>query len=288
MKRAITLLQELEQIHTVEGLTEVFESIASIKIAKLRNRVVASKDFFAELWQTYSGLRVDPKEQLTRHGRAKNGRDVFVAVTAQGKLSGEIGNKVVDELLEALKGPAKRDIDIIVLGTQGAVRLQQLGAVPTQVFKLPEGDEHTSVTEIIETLERYEQISVFYQTYESLRVQRVARIELISAVRELGDEVIGDEDKEPVEILSSHDFIFEPSISEIADFLESLMMGVALGQVLIESKLAQYASRFNAMNAAKRRAREIGGDYDRQYHRAKRAEGDERLKETLKVIAGQQ
>lgn len=285
MRRAVTILQELGQIHTVESLTEVFESIASVKIAKLRGRVVASKDFFAELWQTYSSLRVDPKEQLNRSGTKKNGRNVLVAVTSEGKLSGDIANKVIDELRSAYTSP--QNTDIVVLGLHGANRLQQLGGItPKYVFHMPETDEQMSVTEIIEAIEPYEQISVFYQTYESIRVQRVARIELVSAVRELGDEVAGDAEGE-TEIVSSHEFIFEPGIAEIADYLESLMMGVALNQVLIESKLAQYASRFNAMNSAKHRAHEIGSDYDRMYHRAKRAEGDERLKETMKVIMAQ-
>ena len=66
MKRAIVIQQDLTQIHTVEDLTTVFESIASVKIAKIRNRVVASKEFFAELWQTYRSLRVDQKEQQSR------------------------------------------------------------------------------------------------------------------------------------------------------------------------------------------------------------------------------
>jgi hypothetical protein len=38
------------------------------------------------------------------------------------------------------------------------------------------------------------------------------------------------------------------------------------------------------MNAAKRRAKEIGSDYDSMYHRAKRFEGDERLKEIMTVV----
>lgn len=284
MRRAITILQEMGQIHTVEGLTEVFESIASIKIARLRGRVVASKEFFAELWQTYSSLRVDPKEQLTRAGLQKNGRNVFVAVTSEGKLSGDIDSKVIEALLEAYKTVKPEVTDIMVLGSHGAARLQQQGILPVQVFHMLESDEQMSVTEIIESVAPYDQISVFYETYESIRVQRVSRIELVSAVRELSGEV----EKEDVEIVSSHDYVFEPNVGEIADFLESLMMGVALSQVLLESKLAQYASRFNAMNSAKHRAKEIGSDYDRVYHRAKRAESDERLKETMNVIMGQQ
>jgi F-type H+-transporting ATPase subunit gamma len=282
MKRAITIRDDLEQIKTVEGLTGIFESIASIKIAKLRNRVIASKEFFDELWQTYRGLRVDPKEQLKRSNKSKSDRSVLVAITSEGKLSGGVDEQVIGEVATAY-GAAKNPelVDVIVLGSHGATQLEQHGMVVSQTFHLPAGDEQFSVSEIIEALQEYKQISVFYETYESIRLQRVKRIELVNAVRKLGDEV-ADEDE--VEIVSSQDYIFEPGANEIADYLESLMLGVALTQLIMESKLAQYAARFNAMNAAKRRAKEIGGEYDNMYHRAKRFEGDERLKEIMTVV----
>lgn len=282
MRRAIAIQEDLDQIHVVEDLTGVFESVASIKIARIRNRVVASKEFFAELWQTYSSLRVDPREQLLRKSRKTNGRNVLVAVTTEGKLSGEIGNKVIDDVVAAQH--EAKDLDIIVLGSHGATQLREKGVKIKHVFKLPENDVQFSVVDIIGTLHEYKQISVFYQMYESLRIQRVGRIELVSAVHELSDEV---DDKDAVEIVSSHEYIFEPGAAEIATYLESLMMGVALTQVLMESKLAQYASRFNAMNAAKHRAHDLGTDYALMFHRAKRAEGDERLKEIMKVVNAQ-
>lgn len=289
MRRAIAIQQDLDQIHVVEDLTGVFESVASIKIARIRNRVIASKEFFAELWQTYRGLRIDPREHLLRKSRNTNGRNVLVAVTTEGKLSGEIGNKVIDDVVAAYG--KNNELDIIVLGSHGATQLREKGIKIAKTFPLPKNDVQFSVADVISTLQDYKQISVFYQMYESLRVQRVGRIELISAVHELSDEVDdGDEadNGNEVEIVSSHEYIFEPGAAEIANYLESLMMGVALTQVLMESKLAQFASRFNAMNAAKHRAHDLGAEYSLLFHRAKRAEGDERLKEIMKVVHAQQ
>lgn len=284
MRRAIAIQEDLDQIHTVEDLTGVFESVASIKIARIRNRVVASKEFFAELWDTYRGLRVDPREHLLRKSRKTNGRNVLVAVTTEGKLSGEIGNKVIEDVVTAY-GKTK-GLDVVVLGSHGADQLHEKGIEIKQTFALPKSDVQFSVAEMIAMLGEYDQISVFYQTYESLRVQRVGRIELVSAVHQLSDEVEDDKGKK-IEIVSSHEYIFEPGAAEIANYLESLMMGVALSQVLMESKLAQLASRFNAMNAAKHRAHELGTEYSLLFHRAKRAEGDERLKEIMKIAKGQ-
>lgn len=280
MRRAIAIQAELTQIHTVEDLTEVFESIASMHIAKIRNRVVASKDFFGELWNTYRGLRRDPKDQLKR-SHAKSGRNVFVAVTTEGKLSGQVDEEIITTLLAARKDPKKTDI--LIIGTHGAKQLEAMGIALAGSFSLPASDISFDVTNMIQVLNSYDQISVFYQTYESLRLQKVARIELISAVRALGEDV-GDEG----ETVSSKDYIFEPNFNEIADYMESVMMGVALIQIIMESKLSQYASRFNAMNAAKKRAGELTNDYRLQYYRAKRSESDERLKEILKVAKAKQ
>lgn len=285
MKRAIVLQQDLSQIGTVEGLTSVFEGIASIKIARIRNRVIASKEFFAELWQTYRSLRIDPKEQQSRRARASNGRSALLAVTTEGRLSGEVGGKVIDEVISTYK--QMEDVDIIVLGSHGHSQLTQRTIPVAQMYHLPDGEGQFDTAEVVALLEQYEHVSVFYQTYESLRVQRVAKIELASALSRLGDAVDDGAD-ERAEIVSSHEFIFEPNIEEIADYLESLMVGVTISQVLMETKLAQYAGRFNAMNAAKHRAKEMKTEYDRLYHRAKRAEGDERLKEIINIVKGQQ
>lgn len=277
MRRAIAIQQELTRIRTVEDLTEVFESIASLHIAKIRNRVVASKAFFAELWPVYRSLRVDPKERLARTKRPKKGRSVLVAVTAEGRLGGEMTEGIINELVATYKTPAKTDI--IAIGSLGTHLLHQHGITPTATFALPTSDISFDVGDIIGMLDDYDQIKVFYQTYESLRKQKVAHIDLVSAVRDLGEDV-GEEG----ETVSSRDYIFEPSINEIADYMESVMMGVALTQIIMESKLAGYASRFNTMSRAKRRAKELVTDFGLQYHRARRAETDERLKEVTKVL----
>lgn len=277
MRRAIGIQQEVGQIHMVEDLTEVFEGIASMRIAKIRDRVVTSKDFFTQLWQIYSSLRIDPNARMRRDHHA-DARSAFVAVTSEGKLSGSIDEQIVAAMLAARQNPEQTDL--ITVGTHGLTQLRQQGLPVTRAFHMPPQDDAFNVTNVIEALAQYKQISVFYQTYESLRVQKVARIELLSAVRALGDDV----DDTGAEVVSSEDYIFEPDLNEIADYMESVMMGVALIQVVMESKLAQYAGRFNAMSAAKHRANELMGDLQRQFYRAKRAEGDERLKEIMKVV----
>jgi F0F1-type ATP synthase gamma subunit len=59
------------------------------------------------------------------------------------------------------------------------------------------------------------------------------------------------------------------------------MVQISLSQAILESKLAQYASRFRSMSSAKEKAIETKKDLHLQYNRAKRSVADERLKEMI-------
>lgn len=278
MQRAINIQQNLQQIQTVSGLTEVFEGIASMHIARIRDYVVRNKQFFDELWHTYEELRVDPKDQLKRRKQARSARDILVVITGNGKLSGENDAKIVANMKQAYEKP--ETTDIMAIGAQGAAELRRLNLPPTHMFELPPKDVEFNIAPMSEVLNQYRHITVFYQTYESLRVQKVARIELVSAVRELGDAV----QTETGEVMSTHDFIFEPNIDKIAEYMESTMLGIALTQLIMDAKLSQYAARYNAMTRAKKRASDMVHDERKLYFRAKRGESDERLKEMTNVV----
>jgi F0F1-type ATP synthase gamma subunit len=67
----------------------------------------------------------------------------------------------------------------------------------------------------------------------------------------------------------------------VVDHLERSMLQIAVSQLILDSKLAQYASRFRAMSASHQRADEAKADLHLMYNRAKRAMKDERLKEIV-------
>ena len=63
------------------------------------------------------------------------------------------------------------------------------------------------------------------------------------------------------------------------DHLERSMLNIALSQTILDSKLAQYASRFKAMSAAHQKSTELTRDLTINLNRAIRTVKDERLKE---------
>jgi F0F1-type ATP synthase gamma subunit len=59
------------------------------------------------------------------------------------------------------------------------------------------------------------------------------------------------------------------------------MMQIAVSQLILNSKLAQYASRFRAMTGSHQRADESRADLHMEFNRARRAIKDARLKEII-------
>lgn len=275
MKRPAEIEKEVMAMATLVELTSVFEGIASMRIAQIKNQVLQATQFFNELWHIYSQLHVSA---IFGYGRNNTEVDVidkelFIIITAEGGFSGDIDQKLIQLMLQSYD---KEKNDIIVIGHHGAIQLAQRGIAYEKYFKLPTKDQNINVSPIIREVQRYRTTTVYYQEYVSLMVQDVKRIELSSAVTSKGKQADkGDE------IITEANYIFEPSTYDVVDHLERSMLQIAMSQLILNSKLAQYASRFRAMSASHQRADEAKGDLRLAYNRAKRGIKDERLKEII-------
>jgi len=274
MKRPLEIALREADMTTIGSLTSVFESLASMKIAKVKNQVLESQRFFADLWSIYSQIRVD---SLFRFGReadiAEIDKELFIIITSEGGFSGDIDQKLVSWMMKQYD-PEKQDI--IVVGHHGAIQLAQNGVAFKKYFKLPFKDQEINVAPLIKYVKQYRTTTVFYQTYVSLMVQDIKKIELNKAVQAAGKKVINNED-----VIDEHTYIFEPSNFAVVAHLESSMVQINLSQAILESKLAQYASRFRSMSVANDKATEAKKDLHLQFNRARRSVADERLKEMI-------
>ncbi len=275
MQKASAILVQLEEIMTIEDLTDVFESLSSTQIAKVKGKVELSTKVFERLWKIYSALRLDPKSRITYTKTVAEGLkpNVFIIITAEGGLSGDIDNRLMSAVMKDYDAATT---DIVVVGEHGAQQLEQRGVKFVNYFAVPESENYVDVKPILAAIAPYSNMTVYYEAYLSLGTQEIRKIDLINSVREMSEDVSPDE-----EIISQYDTVFEPSLEEIIDQLEVTMIGLALSQVIIMSSLAQYASRFNAMVLAKRRALELMTGYRLDFYRAKRGESDKRLREML-------
>ena len=122
-RRPNEIAREEANMATLVELTSVFEGIASMRIAQIKNQVLQSTKFFDELWAIYSQLRVDSLFSFGRDDQ-KNAqvidKELYVIITAEGGFSGEIDQKLIQMMLKTYE---KEKNDIIVIGHHVAVQL---------------------------------------------------------------------------------------------------------------------------------------------------------------------
>ena len=194
MKRALTIQKDYHQIGTIKDLSSVFEAIASIHIAKIKDEVMSSTAFFEELWQVYSHLHAS-RDEIGGLSIQRKPRRALLAITSEGGLIGDIDLRIINTML-------KEDLtntDIYVMGSHGAGLLAQRNIKPAKVFHLPASDKDINIRPVAELFGEYQKGTVYYQTYTSLTRQDVAHIDLFSAVQAMGqNSAAGEEEIEHV------------------------------------------------------------------------------------------
>src|SRR6266404_5386704 len=174
MRRASLIQKETSQIATVRDLTSVFESLASMQVAKIKDKVKMSEDFFNLLWQRYSSIRLDSDSRITNRAKQLD-RNVFVIVSAEASLSGDIDDRLIEAML---KDYDQNATDIVVLGSHGANQLKERRIPYIRFFKVPESDTYIDVSPVIDAISPYAKIKVYYEEYVSLGVQEIKTIDL--------------------------------------------------------------------------------------------------------------
>ncbi|HSX05983.1 MAG TPA: F0F1 ATP synthase subunit gamma, partial [Candidatus Saccharimonadales bacterium] len=285
MRRPLEIKGEEASMRTIVSLTSAFESLSSMQITKTKGKVLISNQFFNEVWNIYKQIRMDV---MFNFGRAVDekpiDKELLILITAQGGLSGDIDQRLIKKFKQYYNEDKH---DIIVIGHHGAGQLEQARIQFKQYFDMPKKD-YINVDPIMKEIKRYDKARIFYQDYISLTQQDIKDLDLSEVVSRMGK--IADLDTVDDEKITEKTYIFEPNAYTVAMHLETSILRLTLTQFIYDSRLAQLASRFKAMTAAKERSIETANNLHTQYSRAKRAMVDVRLKESLaglkKIRAG--
>lgn len=286
MRRPLEIKAEEKSVRSVVSLTSALESLSSMQIAKTKNKVLISNQFFDEVWNIYKQIRVDV---LFNFGRAPEetpiDKELLILITAKGGLSGDIDQRLIRKVVEHYDETKN---DVLVIGHHGALKLKQAHIDSTYYFDLPEKD-YINVDPLMDIIRKYAKSRIYYQNYISLSQQEIKDVDLSEVVSSKGrvadlDAINADE------VVSEKTYIFEPSSYQVAAYLENSILRLTISQFIYDSRLAQVASRFKAMSAAKERSIDNANTLHTEYNRSKRNQVDTRLKESLaglkKIRAG--
>lgn len=285
MRRPLEIKAEEASVRSVVSLTSALETLSSMQIAKTKNKVLISNQFFDEVWNIYKQIRVDVLFNFGRSIEEKPiDKELLILITAKGGLSGDIDQRLIRKVVERYDETKN---DVLVVGHHGALKLKQSHVDYTYYFELPEKD-YINVDPLMDIVRKYTRSRIYYQNYISLSQQEIKDVDLSEVVSSKGR--VADLDTLGDDMVSEKTYIFEPSSYQVAAYLENSILRLTISQFIYDSRLAQVASRFKAMSAAKERSIGNAAQLHTEYNRAKRSQVDTRLKESLaglkKIRAG--
>ena len=276
MRRPLEIKAEEAAARSVVSLTSALESISSMQIAKTKNKVLISNQFFDEVWNIYKQIRVDV---LFNYGRVIDEtpieKELLILITAKGGLSGDIDNRLIRKFMEHYD---ENKNDVLVIGHHGTTKLKQAHVDFTYYFDLPEHD-YINVDPLMDIIRKYAKSRIYYQNYISLSQQEIKDVYLSEVVSSKGR--VADLSTISKDMVTEKSYIFEPSSYAVAAYLENSILRLTISQFIYDSRLAQVASRFKAMSAAKERSISNAAGLHLEYNRAKRNQVDTRLKESM-------
>jgi len=276
MRRPLEIKVEEVAAKSVVSLTSALETLSSMQIAKTKNKVLISNQFFDEVWNIYKQIRVDVLFNFGRTVEEKPiDKELMILITAKGGLSGDIDQRLIRKFIERYDETKN---DVMVIGHHGALKLKQSHIDYNYYFDLPEGD-YINVDPLMDITRKYSKSRIFYQNYISLSQQEIKDVDLSEVVSSKGR--VADMSTVSEDLVTEKTYIFEPSSYAVAAYLENSILRLTISQFIYDSRLAQVASRFKAMSAAKERSVEHAAELHTEFNRSKRNQVDTRLKESL-------
>jgi ATP synthase F1 gamma subunit len=242
--------KEIDFLNTLRTILETYEEIAATRMARIRTSVLGSRDFLLEINAIFQQVKSSYKarvELLMRKKKVKdpakltfikrNGKTLYIFVSANTGLYGDIIKKTYDVFIDNLK---KTPGDVVILGKLGVeVYKADKVSIPYTYFDFPDNKiDNVILKKITEHIIQYEKVLVFYEQFNTV----ISQSPIVTNIS--GDPLPWEKGGLAAK------YFFEPSLEKIMEFFEKEIFGSIFQQTIFESELAKFASRMVSLDYA--------------------------------------
>src|SRR5258708_9930136 len=181
------ILEDLEALNSLKDLAQSYEEIAAIRMQKIKDSVLKTRDFLTKLSDVYVDLKSsyvrEVKELVEKRKKGdktimpilqKTGKTLLVYLSSNGRLYGSVTKKTFDLFIEDLKKAKQDEVDTVIIGRAGKEMYEasSVGERPFEFFEIP--DAHVKVDHIKTLMQKfiqYEKVYVYYGKFGNVITQ---------------------------------------------------------------------------------------------------------------------
>lgn len=250
---------QIAELTALRVVSQAYAQIASFRIKKMRDSVLTTRGFLAEINGVFKQVLLSYRAEATRLAQKKggmkgekitfishNGRTAAVFLSANSRLYGDLIARTFEVFGHDV---TSQDMEVTIVGKYGLALFEdRFRDRPFTYFDFPDsGTDSGNLKSIISHLAQYEEIRFYYPQFQNA-ISQAPKILRVTA-----GEAIADETGKKTEKQS---YLFEPSLEAILAFFESQIFSSLIEQTIKESQLAKFASRVLSMDRAGEKIRE--------------------------------
>lgn len=252
------ILEQLDELSSLELLAEVFTDIARARLDRVRAGIEKNRIFVAEIAKILHVVRVSAEAQGLSASRRKKISASLLLTSNKRLYYGNLDTKVVDFYIAHTQYTGY--VDRFVVGSVG-IDILEGRSYPFPFEQLVFSGDLPNLTELAgltAKLNDYQKVIVYYPRFMSVLTQQPSFVDitgLVASTPETEDEKY---------------YLFEPEIGKILDFFENQVMMILVEQTMLESELARIGTQLTSMDDAQQRATKLIGQENNLLAGAKR------------------
>ena len=267
-KKFIELKKEILNIEDIQETAKALEKIAAVHVHDLETTTSQMRRYEKAIEDILSDINAqDIPGDFFQEG--KNGRLLIVMGPEEG-LCGDMPRLLLKFSLNHLK----KEDEILVIGQEANEMLSQEDIKAKYFFKLgkeiPDADDARKIMNLVLNefqLKQLKEVIIFYPSFVTLVVHQPKLFQFLPISR---SEFLASFSQESDVLLDNA--IYEPSKSEILNYLTKEYLILAFYEKILETKLSELSARTVAMGEADKKAKKLIKNLYHRYFRIKRAE----------------
>ncbi|MBU0660729.1 ATP synthase F1 subunit gamma [Patescibacteria group bacterium] len=173
------------------------------------------------------------------------------------------------------------EIDVLGVGKKSVAFAKRhdlnLVGVYDELSETPSFEDVLSISNTVNARymdKTYDKVVVLYTHFQSSLVQEVKVRQLLPVCAVDIEKMLADlpgEESEPVEVFPIEQYIFEPGLEQIIEYVMPRLVEIQLYQAILESSASEHSARMVAMKSASEAADEMVGDLTLAFNKARQA-----------------